>query len=181
MYAAKPLAVALAISWISFSAFAQTAAEHEQHHPDGAAVATAPSAPVTAEQQLSAMDQQLQRMRDMSRQLAQAKTPQERQALLAEHHKTMQAGMQMMGQPQAMPMPGMGMGMMGGASNMPGAKPADKRELPGSAASTMGPQMMTGMMQRHAMMEKRMEMMQAMMQMMMDRLPAEANRAETTK
>ena len=32
--------------------------------------------------------------------------------------------------------------------------------------------MMGQMMQRHALMEKRMDMMQSMMQMMMDRLPA---------
>ena len=183
MNSSKSIAAALAISLCSLAASAQTSAEHEQHHPDGAVPATAPSAPVTAEQQMSTMDQQLQRMRDMSRKLAQAKTPQERQALLAEHHKTMQAGMQLMGQQQAMPMTGMGMGMgmMGGASNMPSAKPGGNRELPDSGASPMGPQMMMGMMQRHAMMEKRMEMMQAMMQMMMDRMPADANRAQEVK
>lgn len=106
MNASKPLALAMLIGMAAFSATAQTAAEHARHHPDGAAV------PATPEQQLSAMDKQLQLMRDMSRKLADAKTPQERQAVMAEHQKTMQDSMKMMGQMQGMPMGDMG--MMGG-------------------------------------------------------------------
>ena len=102
------------------------------------------------------MDRQWHHMREMSRKMPEARTPQERQALMAEHHQAMQDGMKMMGQMQGMPM--QGMGMRGG---------------PGQAD---GSQMMGGMMQRHAMMEKRMEMMQAMLQMMMDRMPAPASK-----
>jgi len=80
--------------------------------------------------------------------MAAARTPEERQALMAEHMKLMQEGMAMMG--------GMGPGM--GMGNMPGAK--------GKPGGAMSPQM------RQQMMEKRMDMMQSMMQMMMDRMQA---------
>lgn len=112
MNASKPLTLALLLGITAFTASAQTAAEHTQHHPDGAAPKPAQTAPATPEQQMSAMDKQLQLMRDMSRKLADAKTPQERQAVMAEHQKTMQDSMKMMGQMQGIPMGDMG--MMGG-------------------------------------------------------------------
>jgi hypothetical protein len=71
-----------------------------------------------------------------------AKTPEERNALMADHMKTMQGGMSMMG----------GMGGEG------------KDRMKGGMPSDMGT--------RQQMMEKRMDMMEAMMQMMMDRMPA---------
>ena len=74
-----------------------------------------------------------------------AKTAEERQALMAEHMKAMQGGMAMMKD-----MSGRGgMGGMGDAKGMP----AD-------------------MAKRQQMMEQRMEMMQMMMEMTMDRMPA---------
>ena len=151
MNASIPKAAALALVIASFSATAQTAAEHEQHHPGATAPTTAASS-INPEQQASAMDRHLQAMRDMNRRMAEAKTPQERQALMAEHRQVMQDSMKMMGQMQVMPKSGMG--TMGG-SGMQGG---------------MGPQMMGQMMQRHALMEKRMELMESMMQMMMDRV-----------
>ncbi len=181
MKVSHSLPFTLLIAMASLAASAQTAAEHEQHHPGGAAPATASPAPRTAEQQMSAMDTQLQRMREMSRKLAAAKTPQERQALMIEHQKAMQESMSMMGQMQGMSMGGMGgMGMMmGGGAGMPSSAsnaPVPPDASAASAAPAMGPQMMAGMMQRHIMMEKRMEMMQAMMQTMMDRMPASSPR-----
>lgn len=142
MYASTPWVLTALIGMTALPATAQTAAEHSQHHPNGVAAAPAQTAPATSEQQISAMDKHLQRMRDMSRRLAEASTPQERQAILAEHHTAMQEGMKLMGHSTGMPSGGMG---------------------------TMGGQMMGQMMQRHAMMEKRMEMLQTMMQMMMER------------
>ncbi len=177
MNASKPLALAMLIGITAFSASAQTPAEHAQHHPDGAAVPVQ-AAPATPEQQMSAMDKQLQLMRDMSRKLADAKTPQERQAVMAEHQKTMQDSMKMMGQMQGIPMGGMGMmsgQMMMGGAGMPGGSttpPSAPTSDTAAPTPSMGPQMMGQMMQRHALMEKRMDMMQSMMQMMMDRLPA---------
>ena len=84
-------------------------------------------------------------MRAMHDKMSRARTPEERNALMAEHQKLMQEGMGMMG--------GMGPGGMGGMMG-PGAGPA-----PADPAA------------RQQWMEKRMEMMQSMMQMMMDRLP----------
>ncbi|NIC40768.1 hypothetical protein [Aquabacterium sp. A08] len=170
MNASKPLVLTMLIGAAAFSANtqAQSAVEHTQYHPDGAASAPAQTTPPTPEQSITAMDRQLQLMRNMSRKLAETKTPQERQAVMAEHQKTMQESVKLMGQMTGMPIGGMG--MMGGA----GMLGSSSAPLPAAGSGTappaagMGPQMM----QRHAIMEKRMEMMQAIMQMMIDRMPA---------
>lgn len=159
-------------------ASAQTGAEHDRHHPADAASVSGQSVPGTPEQQLSTVDRQVQLMREMRRKLAEATTPQERQAVMGEHHRTMQDSMTLLGKMQGMPMASMGMmggAMMMGGAGMPGGM---QPSAPGSGASAtasapeMGPPMARQMMQRHAMMEKRMEMMETMMQMMMDRTPA---------
>ena len=100
------------------------------------------------------MDAQMKKMREMHEKMAAAKTPDERNKLMAEHMKTMQDGMQMMG--------GMGTGGMGGMAGggMGGAGMGGNSGTPGDMAA------------RQQMMEKHMEMMQSMMQMMMDRMPA---------
>ena len=83
----------------------------------------------------------------MHEKMVAAKTPEERQALMAEHMKLMQKGMSMMKD----------MGKKGGKSAMQDG------------------QGMSGMMaDREQMMEKRMDMMESMMQMMMDRMPSGA-------
>ncbi|MDP3797865.1 MAG: hypothetical protein Q8R06_12050 [Polaromonas sp.] len=148
------LAAACTGSW------AQTAAEHAQHHPSVAAAGQPPAGsagsagpaagPASADRM--AMDRQMKAMREMREKMAGAKTPEERNALMAEHMKTMQEGMAMMDM-----MGGPGMGPMGGG--MPGGKPG-----PGT------------LNERQQMMEKRMDMMQSMMQMMMDSLPAPATK-----
>lgn len=61
--------------------------EHASHHPAGAASAPAPAAP---------MQDRMKAMREMHDKMANAKTPEERQALMADHMKAMQGGMQMM-------------------------------------------------------------------------------------
>ena len=66
--------------------------DHLLHHPP-AALAPAAS------------DQQMAQMREMHRKMMAAKTPQERQALMAEHMKAMQGGMSMMCQMGAAPAP----------------------------------------------------------------------------
>ena len=110
--------------------------------------AAAASKPGNADQ-MAAMDSKMKAMREMHEKMVNAKTPEERNALMTEQMKTMQDGMAMMNK-----MGGSGMGGMGG---MQGGKPT-----PGD------------MNERQQMMEKRMDMMQSMMQMMMDRLPAPA-------
>ena len=91
------------------------------------------------------MQDRMKAMREMHDKMMKAKTPEERQALMAEHMKTMQDGMQMM---KGM---GGGMGAMGGM---------DAKGMPADLA------------QRQRMMEARMDMMQMMMDMMMQRMPA---------
>lgn len=126
---------------------APTDAEHESHHPAGAA-----SAPAAAS---APWQDRMKAMREMRDKMMNAKTPEERQALMAEHMKAMQGGMQMMkGMGPGM---GGGMGMMGGGMGGMGM---------GGTANRADPA------QRQQMMERRMEMMEMMMEMMMQRMPA---------
>ncbi|MCY1552249.1 hypothetical protein D9M68_886320 [compost metagenome] len=94
---------------------------------------------------MAAMDQHMKAMQAMHEKMAAAKTPEERQALMAEHMILMKGGMAMMKSMDG-GMPGMG-GMQGG------------KGMGGDMAA------------RQEMMEKRMDMMESMMQMMMDRMP----------
>ena len=143
--------LSIIVAVTAIGSYAQTAAQHQQHHPNTAAPASAAAASsrAAAAERMAAMDSKMKAMREMHEKMMNAKTPEERSALMAEHMKTMGEGMSMMG--------GMGsmgsMGSTGGTSSMQNRMPAD-------------------MTTRHQMMEKRMEMMEAMMQMMMDRLPA---------
>jgi hypothetical protein len=104
---------------------------------------------------MAMMDTHMTKMREMHEKMSRAGTPQERQALMADHMKLMQEGMAMMG--------GMGPGGMGGKGGM-GIGGMGAVGPAGAASAPMD------MATRHQMMEKRMEMMQSMMQMMMDRM-----------
>lgn len=97
---------------------------------------------------LAHMDTQTKSMQAMHEKMMATKTPQERNALMADHMKSMQDGMKMM---EGMASPG-----MKGVSGMAGVS--------------------GDMSAHHAMMEKRMAMMQTMMKMMMDRMPAASAR-----
>lgn len=132
------VSILAATAALGLAGCAQTPPGHSAHHPGASAAAPAQPMP------MARMDEHMKAMRVMHDRMARAKTPEERNALMAEHHKLMQEGMGMMG--------GMGPGGMGGMmGNMqgPGGDPAARQQM----------------------MEKRMEMMQSMMQMMMDRLP----------
>ena len=96
------------------------------------------------------MQQHMATMQTLRTRMAAAKTPAEREALMVEHMKAMQEGMDMM---KAMKP----MGGMAGTSGMQGMG------APGAATPDMT--------QRHQMMEMRMDMMQNMMEMMMQRMP----------
>ena len=108
--------------------------------------ATTPNNTATSDQ-MAKMDAQMKTMQGMHEKMMNAKTPEERSKLMAEHMKAMQEGMAMMGG-----ISGAGMGDMRGMQGMPDAR--------GDIGA------------RQQMMEKRMEMMQSMMKMMMDRMPA---------
>ncbi len=157
--------LAMLLAGAALGATAQTAAEHEQHHPEG--TATAPATPTAVQPatppnamgpgqmaNMARMDQHMKAMRAMHDQMAAASTPEQRQALMAEHMKLMQEGMGMMKQ--------MGAGMQG-IGGQAGMGP-----MGGMAA---GKGMPADLAERHQLMEKRMEMMESMLQMMMDRLP----------
>lgn len=131
-----PLAVALA------AASALVACSTAPAMPMGAAPANSMATPDS----MGRMDAQMKTMHDMHEKMMNAKTPQERSKLMTEHMKTMQAGMEMMGE-----MSSGGMGDMKGMKGMQG--------------------MTDNMSGRHQMMEKRIEMMQMMMKMMMDQMP----------
>jgi len=94
--------IALCAATASMGAFAQAAEEHQAHHPAGAASAAGPvkKAPVKAmgADKMAAMDQHMKSMQAMHEKMMSAQTPEARQALMAEHMKTMQEGMTMMKQ-----------------------------------------------------------------------------------
>ncbi len=145
-------ALSIALATAAIGSWAQTDAQHKQHQANvlateqsSAAQATSTATPSSAEK-MAAMDSKIKTMHEMHEKMMNAKTPEEKKALMAEHMKTMQDGMAMMS-------------MMGGGgmAGMQGKKP-----MPGN------------MKQRQQMMEKRMEMMETMMQMMMDGMPAPA-------
>lgn len=152
--------LSVAIATASLGAFAQTAAEHTQHHPSEpakkATKVVAPKAPAKAAESMAAMDIQMKAMREMHEKMMAAKNPEERKALMGDHMKAMQDGMSMMGK----------MGSMGAMSGM--------GDMKGMGADAKKDGMSMDMMAHHDMMEKRMEMMTTMMQMMMDRLPTPA-------
>ena len=146
----RPVACTAISLMFTAGASAQDPVDHTAHHPESTSasaksVTAAPKA-VAPKDSAKKMDEQMKMMRDMHEKMMNAKTPEERNALMAEHMKAMQGGMAMMGN----------MNKMDGdaKSKMKGDMPAD--------------------MDKHQMMEKRMEMMENMMQMMMDRMPAPA-------
>lgn len=96
---AATLAVALSLSACTTAMRHQ---HHAAHHPPAAA---APA---------DRADAQMKAMQEMHQKMAAAKTPEERQALMAEHMKTMQGGMSMMCEMGA---GGTGMGMASGAGS----------------------------------------------------------------
>jgi len=124
---------------------------HMAHH-GGAAPAPGQAMPMAGPGgPMSRMDDHMTAMRAMHDRMSRARTPEERNALMAEHQKLMQDGMGMMG--------GMGPGASGGMGGMGGMMGPGTGPMAGDPAA------------RQQWMEKRMEMMQSMMQMMMDRLP----------
>ena len=90
----------LCMAAAALGAAAQTAGEHKDHQPadtarPGAAT-KAPAKPMHADK-MAAMDQQMKAMRAMHDKMTAAKTPEQRQALMAEHMKLMHEGVGMMG------------------------------------------------------------------------------------
>ncbi len=99
MFRFRTLAVVATLTAVSVASFAQ-ADQHKAHHPAGAASAAMP-APATGKPagmpDMAMMDKHMKAMQAMHEKMASAKTPAEREALMAEHMKLMQEGMSMMG------------------------------------------------------------------------------------
>ena len=152
------------LALLAAPAYAAGSDEHDAHHPAPPAGQRLAQAPQAAQGMGMGMGmagttaapagyaEQMKAMQAMHDKMLAAKTPEERNALMAEQMKLMQDGMAMMGGMGPGPMHGMGGMGMGGGSGM---APMD-------------------MATRQQVMEKRMEMMQSMMQMMMDRMGAPA-------
>ena len=143
----RTLPIVFSLVAVGTTAWAAQHDGHKAHHPAGstAAAKATPGSP-----EMARMDTQMKAMQAMHDKMMAATTPEARNALMAEHMKTMQDGMGMM---KGMGSMGMGkdMGKDTGGMSDPKAKPVD-------------------MAQRQRMMEQRMDMMQAMMEMMVDRL-----------
>ena len=105
-----------------------------------------PSYPMSQDM-MKKMDAQMKAMQEIHRKMINAKTPEERNAIMAENIKAMETGMSMMRETGMMGMPMM--------ENMP------MRD---------GMPMMDNVPLQNQMMQKRMDMMSNMMQMMMDRM-----------
>ena len=93
---AVAFATALTAAPISFAA---DTTEHEGHHPDAPAAKSAQNKPVTsnvANGQVMQMDTQMKTMHEMHEKMMTAKTPEARNALMAEHMRTMQDAMSTM-------------------------------------------------------------------------------------
>ena len=97
----RPIALAVAISGASLLAACTTA--------PAMPMGSAPASNMATPERMAAMDGQMKTMRDMHTKMMNAKTPEERQALMGEHMKAMQGGMGMM----------KGMSGMGDAKSMP--------------------------------------------------------------
>jgi hypothetical protein len=99
MFHLRTLAVVASLTASSVASFAQDD-QHKAHHPAGAASAAMP-APATGKPagmpDMTMMDQHMKAMQAMHEKMSSAKTPAEREALMAEHMKLMQEGMSMMG------------------------------------------------------------------------------------
>ena len=172
MSSLRLLAITAATATLGLVGCAQTPVGPDAHHPDAAPAAGMPSMPMGGTgAPMARMDEQMKTMQAMHDKMMQAKTPEQRSALMAEHMKVMQDSMSMMGGMGPGTMMGKGgMGAMDGMKDKP-ATADDKGGMPGMKG-LQGMHADTGM--QHQMMDKRMQMMQSMMQMMMDRMPAAA-------
>ena len=102
--------LALALSAVGAPSWATQHDQHKAHHPAGSASAPAArSMPGETTPEMARMSNHMKAMQEIHNKMMAAKTPEERNALMGEHMKTMQEGMSMM----------KGMGGMGGPKSPP--------------------------------------------------------------
>ena len=91
------LMLAMAIGALGGPTLAAQEDAHKGHHPKGAASASASKGlPGKSSADVARMETQMKTMREMHDKMMAARTPEERNALMAEHMKAMQEGMSMM-------------------------------------------------------------------------------------
>lgn len=152
------IAVAGFIAFSAPTVYAQNTDQHKDHHPapavtQGDAAKVNPAQGQMQQEMMKKMDDQMKVMQEIHQKMMNAKSPEERQAIMIESMKAMEGGMSMIRDAEMMNMP-MKEGM------------AMKDGMP----MNNGMQMKEGMHLQHQMMQKRMDMMTSMMQMMMDRI-----------
>ena len=153
MLSLRTLAFIAATFTLGVAGCAQTPVHGDAHHPYASPAAGMPMDGQGAS--MARMDEQIKAMQAMHDKMMKARTPEQRNALMAEHMNVMQDSMAMMGSMGRGGM--MGQGSMDAKPGMPGMHGK------GAMEGNMG-------MDRQ-MMEKCMQMMQSMMQMMTDRMP----------
>lgn len=90
-------AAVLVLATAALPSQAADSADHDQHHPGSSTANTAPAKSTKpADGRIAKMDSQMMAMQDMHDKMMAAKTPEERNALMADHMKTMQTSMMMM-------------------------------------------------------------------------------------
>jgi hypothetical protein len=93
----RPLSFALALIALGAPSWAAQHDQHKAHHPAGSASAAATKPmPGKTTPEMARMSNQMKAMQEMHGRMVASKTPEERNALMAEHMKTMQEGMGMM-------------------------------------------------------------------------------------
>ena len=93
----RPLSLALALFTLGAPSWAAQHDQHKAHQPAGPAPAAASkSMPGKTTPEMAQMANQTKAMQEMHDKMMAAKTPEERSALMAEHMKSMQKGMDMM-------------------------------------------------------------------------------------
>ena len=93
----RPVSLAFALIAAAGPSWAAQHDQHEAHHPAASAsAATSKSTPGKTTPEMARMANQRKAMQEMHDKMMAAKTPEERNALMTEHMKTMHDGMGMM-------------------------------------------------------------------------------------
>ena len=109
MFTFRRVPLAIVLAFVVGPALAQTAAEHAQHkaapsQPSAQSIPSAQAQAATGDpgNAMAAMDETMKAMHAMHEKMDKARTPQERNALMADHMKIMQEGMAMMNRMRGM-------------------------------------------------------------------------------
>lgn len=122
----RPIALTSALAFIGFAAWAADQDDHKAHHPESAALSSQTPAGGAGDAVVKPSMGNMMAMPEMHDKMMNAKTPEERQAFMADHMK----GMPMMGGSRD------GKNMMGGMGGMGGM---GQGQMKGGMPSDMAP------------------------------------------